>query len=176
MAGAMRQLFLLRHAKSCWDNPALPDFSRPLAQRGSKAARLVGKEMASRGWIPDMAIVSAAVRTRQTWERIVAQWPKNICVFEFSDAIYEAQPERILAEIRKANGSVQSLLVIGHNPGLETLAWQLASAASDATALRAMSRKFPTGAVVRLQTAERWANLHAACADLTHFLRPKDLA
>jgi phosphohistidine phosphatase len=170
----MRQLFLLRHGKSSWDNPALPDFSRPLAIRGRKAARRMGKEMASRGWVPDLAIVSAAIRTRQTWECVVSQWPKNSCVFEFSDSIYEAQPERILAEIRKTGSATQSLLVIGHNPGLEMLAMQLASGTSEATALRTMSRKFPTAALVRFQTAERWANLNAGSAELTHFLRPKD--
>jgi phosphohistidine phosphatase len=172
----MRQLLLLRHGKSSWDNLALPDFSRPLAARGRKAARRMAKEMASRSWIPDMAIVSAAVRTRQTWDCVTAQWPSNSCVFEFSDTIYEARPERILAEIRKTASSVQTLLVIGHNPGLETLAWQLASPTSDAAQLRAMSRKFPTAAIVRLQTPERWANLAPGCAELTHFLRPKDLA
>lgn len=171
----MRQLFLLRHGKSSWDNPALPDFSRPLAKRGRKAAQCMGKEMESQGWVPDLAIVSAATRTRQTWECVVSQWPKNVCVFEFTDTIYEAQPERILSEIRKTESTCQSLLVIGHNPGLEMLAMQLASATSDASALRTMLRKFPTAALVRFQTQERWANLAAGSAELTHFLRPRDL-
>ncbi|TJW64040.1 MAG: histidine phosphatase family protein, partial [Mesorhizobium sp.] len=62
-----KQLLLLRHAKSSWDDPDLIDFDRPLSARGLKAAPLVGRELASQGWLPDLALVSPALRSRDTW-------------------------------------------------------------------------------------------------------------
>ena len=60
----MKQLLLLRHAKSSWDDPDLDDFDRPLAERGLKAAKLMGRELAARDWLPDQVLVSSALRTR----------------------------------------------------------------------------------------------------------------
>ena len=71
----MKQLLLLRHAKSSWDDPALADFDRPLALRGRKDAQRMGREIAVRGWLPQRALVSPAARTRETWEIVSAEWP-----------------------------------------------------------------------------------------------------
>ncbi|MEI9417788.1 histidine phosphatase family protein [Mesorhizobium sp. Cs1321R2N1] len=71
----MKQLLLLRHAKSSWDDPDLDDFDRPLAERGLKAARLIGRELAARDWLPDLALVSPALRTRDTWRLVASELP-----------------------------------------------------------------------------------------------------
>jgi len=170
----MRHLFLLRHAKSAWDDPALADFKRPLAPRGKKAAPLMGREMARRGWLPDLALVSSAVRTRETWELAGAQLPAP-CRTHFSEAIYEAAPWRILAEINNVPDEVGSLLVVGHNPGLELLAKLLAAPGSAAAALDRLNARFPTAAIASLEVEPGWAELGAASARLTDFITPREL-
>ncbi|MDH4990237.1 histidine phosphatase family protein [Aquamicrobium lusatiense] len=171
----MRQLFLLRHAKSSWDDPSLSDFQRPLANRGRRAAPLMGREMARRGWLPDLALISSSVRTRQTWELVSAQW-KNPCTSIFTETIYEADPAEILAGIRKMPDEAGSLLVIGHNPGLELLAGMLAGPGSPVPALEKLERKFPTAAIVRLEIGSNWQDLSAETSRLTDFITPKDIA
>ena len=169
-----RQLLLLRHAKSNWDDPALADFDRPLSGRGLKTAPLVGRRLATRGWLPDMALVSPALRTRDTWRLVAAQWTVTVPV-EFLDALYAATAADILAQVQHAGASVRNLLVIGHNPGLEEFARKMAGAASDDAAFTRLSKKFPTAALARFVVDRDWAGLAIGTARLTHFLRPKDL-
>ncbi|MGP2492421.1 SixA phosphatase family protein [Mesorhizobium sp. PUT5] len=171
----MRRLLLLRHAKSSWDDPTLADFDRPLATRGMKAARLMGAEMARRGWIADLALVSTSVRTRQTWELVAAQWPAPPCEARFTDTIYEAHPRDLLAEIRKTGDGVRRLLVVGHNPGLEMLTREIAGPDSDPAAMQRLAAKFPTAALAGLEVEGAWCNLGERSARLTDFLRPRDL-
>lgn len=169
----MCRLLLLRHAKSSWDDPSLDDFRRPLAPRGEKAAPLIGREMARRGWLPEFALVSPATRTRWTWELVAGQLPAA-CPARFSEAIYEAAPRDILAEIRKIPDKVSSLLVVGHNPGLELLAKTLAEPGSGPSALNRLNAKFPTAAIARFEVESDWAMLAAASARLTDFITPRD--
>ena len=170
-----RTLLLLRHAKSSWDDPDLDDFDRPLAARGRIAAPLVGAEMALRGWVPERALVSSALRTRQTWKFIANALPVSLPV-TFEKAIYEAPAGQILEEIRQTPANVPSLLVVGHNPGLENLAAMLASPESDARAMARLKGKFPTGALARLTFAGAWRDLAAGSARLRAFLVPRDLS
>ncbi|MBZ9795954.1 SixA phosphatase family protein [Mesorhizobium sp. ES1-4] len=168
----MRQLLLLRHAKSSWDDPGLDDFDRPLAERGLKAARLIGRELAARDWLPDLALVSPALRTRDTWRLVAAELPVHPRV-ALAEALYDASAADILSQIRQADPSSGCLLVLGHNPGLEDLAKQLAGPGSEAKARKKLEEKFPTAALVRLVLEDDWSALSSA--RLTHCLRPKDL-
>ncbi|TGQ46618.1 MULTISPECIES: histidine phosphatase family protein [unclassified Mesorhizobium] len=170
----MKQLLLLRHAKSSWDDPDLIDFDRPLAGRGQKAALRVGRELARRGWLPDLALVSPALRTRDTWRLVSAELPGKTPA-KFAQALYEASAADILAKVRQANSSTASLLVLGHNPGLEEFARRLAGTGSDEAALRKLEEKFPTTAVARFVFDGDWAQLALGAARLTHCIRPKDL-
>ena len=170
----MKTLLLLRHAKSSWDDPSLADFGRPLASRGVKAAKRMGGEIAQRRWLPDRVLVSPALRTRQTWELVAAGLPGMPAV-KFPEALYEASAEEILAEIRKTPETVGSLLVLGHNPGLEDLAEGLAGGDSDTDSLRRLREKFPTAALARLEVEGEWRKLQPGCARLTQYLRPKEL-
>jgi phosphohistidine phosphatase len=169
----MRQLLLLRHAKSSWDDPALDDFDRPLAPRGREAAPRMGRELARRGWLPELALVSPAARTRATWELVAAELPRAASA-DFPDTLYNASAESILSEIRQTPKTVKTLLVLGHNPGLENLARRLTGEDAEAGALLWLREKFPTAALARFEFGGKWAEL--ASARLTHFLRPKDLA
>ena len=168
-----RTLLLLRHAKSSWDDPALDDFDRPLAGRGREAAPRMGREMARRGWLPDAALVSPALRTRQTWDLVAAELPHPVPA-GFDRSIYEAPAARILAAIRATPDATQTLVVVGHNPDFETLAAQLASPASDAEAMARMRRKFPTAALARLTFEGGWAELGPGGAALADFVTPRD--
>jgi phosphohistidine phosphatase len=168
----MKQLLLLRHAKSSWDDPDLDDFDRPLAERGLKAAQMMGRELAARDWLPDLALVSSALRTRDTWRLVAAELPVHPRV-TFTKALYDASAADILSQIRRADPSSDSLLVVGHNPGLEDLAKQLAEPGSEAKARKKIEEKFPTAALVRFAFEGDWSGLSSA--RLTHCLWPKDL-
>lgn len=169
-----RQLLLLRHAKSSWDDPDLTDFDRPLSGRGLKTAPLVGRELARRGWLPDMALVSPALRTRDTWRLVAAEFPAKVPT-EFFRALYDASAGDILDLMRQMDNSVLTLLVVGHNPGLEGLARLLSGPASRSSALRTLAEKFPTAALARFVVEDDWPKLALGSAELTHCLRPKDL-
>lgn len=169
----MRELLLLRHAKSSRDDPELSDVDRPLSRRGQRDAPRMGGLMAARGWRPDHAIVSPARRTRQTWD-LVRPALGNVAT-RCDETIYEAVPAAILAAIRAAPPGARRLLVIGHNPGLEDLSAILACNRSDAAALATLREKFPTGALARFAVEAEWRNLAGGGARLTDFVRPKDL-
>ncbi|UCI18042.1 histidine phosphatase family protein [Mesorhizobium sp. B2-1-8] len=169
----MKQLLLLRHAKSSWDDPDLDDFDRPLDERGLKAARLIGRELAARGWLADLALVSPAMRARDTWRLVAAELPVHPRV-AFAEALYDASAADILSEIRKADPSSGCLVVLGHNPGLEDLAKQLAGPGSEAKARKRLEEKFPTAALARFVLEDDWSGLTSA--RLTHCLRPKELS
>ncbi|QKD04531.1 SixA phosphatase family protein [Mesorhizobium loti] len=168
----MKQLLLLRHAKSSWDDPALDDFDRPLAERGLKAARLMGRELAVRDWLPDLALVSPALRTSDTWRLVAAELPVHPRI-AFAQALYDASAADILGRIRKADPSSNCLLMVGHNPGLEDLAKQLAAPTSEVKSRKRLEEKFPTAALARFVFEGEWSALSSA--RLTHCLRPKDL-
>ena len=170
-----RQLLLLRHAKSSWDDPSAADFDRPLSPRGQKTAPRVGAEIERRGWLPDLALVSPAVRTRQTWNLVCARWPRPLPQVAAAEELYGATPQDLLGAAQGTPKTVGTLLMLGHNPGLEEFARKLAGPSSDARALRQLTEKFPTAALARLEIEGDWDELDFGAARLTHCLRPRDL-
>ncbi len=171
----MKQLLLYRHAKSAWDDPQLEDFARPLAPRGRKAAPRMGRTMAARGWQPQRVLCSAARRTWQTWELTAPELGGSPQVKSLR-GLYLASPAQILREIHRTPETVERLMVIGHNPGLETLARRLAGPDSGGAELARLQEKFPTAALaVFAVPLEQWRALTWSGARLTAFLRPKDL-
>lgn len=171
----MPTLLLLRHAKSSWDDPRLDDFDRPLAPRGLNAAPRMGAEIASLGLQPDLALISTAKRAKQTWElvsRMLNEMPRTL----FDRQIYLAAPATILALLKDVPATTQTVIVVGHNPGMEMLALSLAGPDSSQEALRDMTQKFPTAALARLEFESGWYDLASAEARLTDFIRPRDLS
>jgi phosphohistidine phosphatase len=169
-----KTLLLLRHAKSSWDDQALADIDRPLAKRGRKTAPRMGRELARRGWLPAAVLVSPSIRTRQTWDLMVSELPSPPQP-DFRRELYELPAEHLLKEVRKTAEAVGTLLVIGHNPGLQNLALSLAGADSDPQAMEQMREKFPTSSLARLVFDGEWDALRPGAARLTHCLRPKML-
>ncbi len=170
----MKTLLLLRHAKSSWDDASVGDYDRPLAERGRKAAPKIARELASRGWLPDTVLVSPALRTRQTWELVAAELP-DAPKATFPKTLYMAPPESLLQKLRRTPKRTDTLLMIGHNPGMEELAERLAGAGADAAALARLKEKFPTAALARFTFDGGWPELDFGAARLTDLLRPKDL-
>lgn len=170
----MKTVFLLRHAKSSWDQPGLEDFHRPLAPRGRKAASRMGRYMAEEGILPHRVLCSGAVRAVQTWELWSRSLEKEVPV-EFRDDIYHASSDSLLRLIRALPEDLGSVLLLGHNPTFEHLALRLAGSGR-AEDLERMRGKYPTGALAILDLpTERWRGLEEGTGVLRGFVRPKDL-
>ena len=114
------QLYLLRHAKSSWDNPHQGDFDRPLNSRGKKAAPFMGQVMKERNICPDKILCSPAKRTRETLS-LLLEASQLDCPVDYVDGIYEASVGELRKILRKQKDGPGSILMIGHNPGMEGL-------------------------------------------------------
>ncbi|MFE9432794.1 SixA phosphatase family protein [Streptomyces sp. NPDC006640] len=170
-AGPRRRLVLLRHAKSAY--PAgVPDHERPLAPRGLRDAPAAGRALAEADWIPDLALCSTAVRARRTWELAADQWgtPPPVRVDE---RLYAADVPELLEAVREVPERVRTLLLIGHNPGLEELILTLAGDGFDDT-LDQVRTKYPTSAVaVLVWHGAGWHELAPGTALLTDVAVPR---
>jgi phosphohistidine phosphatase len=164
-------LYLLRHAKSSWDEPGLADHDRPLAPRGRRAAKLIPKHIRSEGIAPELVLCSTARRARETFEGIASALGDDPEV-RFEDGLYGASADALLARLQAIPEDVESAMLIGHNPSIESLALLLAASGNDLDRLRS---KFPTGALATLTFDVPWAELAPGTATLTAFVRPKDL-
>ena len=169
----MKTLTLLRHAKSDWDDTVQRDFDRPLNPRGRRAARTVGREMKRLGLSFDHVIASSAVRVRETLAEVEGAFGSLQAHFE--KRVYLAAPDTLLELIRSAPETAETLLLVGHNPGLEQLV--LALSGPGAGQLREeVEVKYPTATLAELRLpVEHWADVAEGTAELTRFLRPRDL-
>lgn len=163
-----RRLVLLRHAKSDYPGGVL-DHDRPLSVRGRREGALAGDHLRSLPAPVDEVLCSTALRTRQTLERTGIEAPTR-----YTADIYEAHPDDILEHVRETEEGVRTLLVIGHAPGIPSLALELAGPGSDQVALQEIGTKFPTSALVVLEISGSWADLGAAAATLVEFTIPRD--
>lgn len=170
----MKTLLLLRHAKSSWDNPAAGDFDRPLNERGRQAAPRVGRFLAESGLTPDRVVCSPAQRTRETWEAVQGELgpPREA---SFDQTVYLGAPGTLLEIAQGQPDDADTIMLIGHNPGIEALATWLAGQ-GDAAALEALSFKYPTAGLAILDfEVDRWAEIDRAVGSLRAFVRPSDL-
>lgn len=172
----MLHLALLRHAKSSWDNLRLTDIERPLNARGEAAAPVMGRHIASLGFKPDLILCSTAKRTCQTLELIAPHLSLEDCVTRHDQDIYDASAADLLDILQHRGGGSHRILLIGHNPGLQNLALQLAGS-GDAGLLALMADKFPTAALVILSfELPHWRDLKPGLGRLETFTAPKLLA
>jgi len=169
----MKTLLLLRHAKSAWDNADLPDIDRPLSPRGRKAAPLMGERLNKAGYHPDLVLCSTAKRTRETLDLIAGSLPKKAKVQHLKE-LYMAVPREMLNVVAKTPDSAETVMLIGHNPGIGSLAGWLAGE-GDSEMLSKIRRKFPTAAAAVITfDVPRWAEVAGESGVLTAFLRPRD--
>ena len=170
----MRKLFLLRHAKSSWDDPMVEDKDRPLNTRGRQAARLMAGYIARSCFHPALVLVSTSRRTRETWDIIEPRLEGTSAAIE--DGLYEAGKGDLLHRLRKVDDHIGSVMVIGHNPGLARLAEGLVGHNGDPESLERLTGKFSTGAlaVIDLDIAH-WGEIEAGTGRLVVYTRPKDV-
>ena len=168
----MKRLYLLRHAKSSWDDPTLADDDRPLAPRGRRAAKVMAEHLGRKGIAPELVLCSPSRRTRQTLTRIAPGLGKNANV-QIEPELYAASGPVLLEVLHEVPDGVDSVMLIGHNPGIQDLALNLASAGSPIPRLR---NKFPTAALVTLELNGSWRELEPGSAELVSFVKPKELS
>ena len=167
----MRSLYLLRHAKSSWADPTLPDHERPLAPRGRRDARRIAGHLLELGIEPELVLCSTAVRTRETLELI--RPALDDATVTLDAALYAAWAETLLEHVREVPEERTSVMLIGHNPGLQDLALTLAAPGRERERLEA---KFPTAALATLTIpTATWKGLSPGDAVLAAYVVPKQL-
>jgi phosphohistidine phosphatase len=148
----------MRHAKSSWKDASLDDHDRPLAGRGRKASKAIGRYMRDHDVEPELVLCSSAKRARQTLERL---GPAGMDA-RIEPELYGAGAGSLLARLREVPDEVSSVLLIGHNPGMQELAHRLAG----------LDDKFPTAALATFEV-DGWSRLETA--ELIDYVRPRDL-
>ncbi|MFG2294390.1 SixA phosphatase family protein [Streptomyces sp. NPDC048603] len=167
----MPDLVILRHAKSAWP-PGVPDRDRPLGPRGLRDAPAAGRLLARSVPRPDLVLCSPARRTHQTWELAAAAFATPPAL-RLEPRLYAAAAEEILDLVRETPDEVGTLLVVGHNPGLQDLVLLLAGGDAGDDALDRLEEKFPTSAVAVLGCSGTWAGLAPGGARLAAFEVPR---
>src|SRR5947209_3505389 len=174
------ELFVLRHAKSSWDDPGLDDHERPLAPRGRRAVDFLNKHLRATGACPEQVLCSSARRTRET---VAGADPTGERLIE--QDLYSAGVDDLLARLRRVPAQMSSVMLVGHNPGVQMLVLRLigangngrmfAPAPTDGD-VAALQRKFPTGGLATLDFDCDWNALEPGCARLSAFVVPRHLS
>ncbi len=164
-----RHLFLFRHGKAAWPE-GVPDHERPLSARGWNAVPKVAEGLRWMVLRIDLALVSSARRTQETFSAlsgVVAGIPKRD-----EPRIYEARPSTLLGIVNALPKALGAVLLVGHNPGMHELGLTLAGPSSDGDALERLERKMPTSGLIHLEFVCEWAEADAGLGRLAHFLTP----
>jgi phosphohistidine phosphatase len=170
----MLTLSLLRHAKSSWSNPTLPDRERPLATRGVADAPLMGKAMAERGIDPELVLCSSARRTRDTLDLVLPELrvePKVVYV----DTLYHASPEQMLEMLHGIQPGANRVMLVGHNPEIQAFALDLVGSGPKHFRDR-LRTKYPTAGLAVINfVSGLWKSVTVHSGTLNLFLSPKDV-
>lgn len=169
----MKTLTLLRHAKSDWSDAVARDFDRPLNERGRRAARTIGAHMAAEGLAFDRVVASPAVRVRDTLEEVALGYGRRLEA-DYDQRVYLASASVLLDLVRETDAAVARLLLVGHNPGLEELALELAAEDAGSPMRREVEIKYPTATLAEIALdADAWGDV--ASGRIVRFVRPRDL-
>lgn len=171
----MKTLGLFRHAKSDWNDARLRDFDRPLNKRGRYGAGLMGLHIRDHGPPWQRIIASPAVRVTQTVD-LASEAAGGVPPVNWDRRIYLASSPTLMDLLREVDGDPASILMIGHNPGLEDLIFDLVPDDGSSPLRDEVEEKFPTAAYAVLELAiDRWRDIDDGCARLVHLKRPRDL-
>lgn len=164
----MKTLLLLRHAKSSWKEKGLSDHDRPLNKRGKRDAPVMGKLLKDNDLVPDLIISSTARRARLTAEMVADNCDYDPDFIQFESHLYLAAPETYTQTIKAVPEGVHTLMLVGHNPGIEQFLSQIID----------YEEVMPTAALAVLQlTISKWSSFSTRSdAQLKYFWRPKELA
>lgn len=166
MANKLRELLLVRHAKSDWSEPGQEDIDRPLSDKGKKSAKKVGRWLRESGLMPDLILVSPAKRAQQTFKRICNECP---CISQTVEELYMAELDALKAVLSSVQ-EADRVMIIGHNPGLEKLFLYLRNGQHEQE-----THLFPTASIAHFILPEDWQNLEAGDGKLQQFIRPRDI-
>ena len=170
----MKKVILLRHAKSSWEDPGLADHDRPLNPRGRRAAPLIGAWLAARGHLPQRVLCSSARRTQETLARM-ADAVGSLPPAEIVPDLYHAAPALMLACLQRLPADCDSVMLIGHQPGLGGFARKLSGGTARAGCARAFAH-FPTAAAaVLLLPIDDWGEIAFGTADFVDFAMPREI-
>jgi len=161
----MKRLILMRHAKSSWDHPGLSDHLRPLNGRGKQSAEALGDWLRRNKFIPNQILSSSSTRTRETFARLQLEGD-----VQWMDSLYHAEPEDMLGALQQATG--QSVLMLGHNPGMAEFAQDIVEIPPD----HARFADYPTGAtfVAEFDIAD-WSSVSPGTGRPLAFVVPREL-
>ena len=172
----MKRLLLLRHAKAEQAGP--DDLKRALTDRGEKDCARMGRFLREDVYVPDLILCSSSVRTRQTLKYLLPELGRQPAT-QYLSELYLAEPEIILSLIRRAPEKVGSLMIVGHNPGLEQCALALAAVPTEKKLRKrydVMDEKFPTCALAVIDfNVAVWSDVGPGLGELDAFIRPKDM-
>lgn len=167
----MKTLGLLRHAKSAWDDLALRDFDRGLNDRGRRGAAVIGGHIREHGVHWDLLLASPAERVKHTLDAARLGIPVR-----WDERVYLADSGTLLALLRAMPDNQAAVLVVGHNPGLQELIFDLVAPEHENALFDTAAEKYPTATFAVLELAIRhWADCHPGCGTLVHLARPRDL-
>lgn len=167
----MKIIGLLRHAKSDWDDMSTRDFDRGLNDRGRKGAALIGDYIRDHGIKWDVMVASPAERVKRT---IASAFPEAEPIYD--SRLYLASSETIMEVIAEHAGDAKAILVIGHNPGLQEVLFDLVSPQNENELFDQAAAKFPTASYAVFECdIDEWSQLKKGCGKLEHFARPRDL-
>jgi phosphohistidine phosphatase len=170
-----KTLTLLRHAKSGWDDPVARDFDRPLNQKGAKAAELMGQYMKEHALAFDCVVASPAVRVIETLDHVAAGYEKRIEPI-WERRVYLASSATLMDVLRDLDDAVSSVMMVGHNPGMEDLVLDLVPEGADSALRDEVYEKFPTAAIAQITIdIAHWKDIDRGKGALTRFVRPRDL-
>ena len=170
----MKTVYLLRHAKSSWKDDGLDDIDRPLSKRGRAAAKAMRRYLAEKKLLPAQVLCSPARRTRDTLAVVQGAFATAVPI-RFEKGIYMAEPQTLLRRLKRLGDSLGSVMIVGHNPGLQQLALIL-SEGRDSEARRDLAVKFPTCALAVIGSdTGHWSELEIGGASLEAFVRARDL-
>jgi phosphohistidine phosphatase len=161
----VKRLIVVRHAKSSWDDPAIPDRDRPLAPRGRKALPALAAHLDRIGSPPTLALCSSARRTVETLGGLRAALRPDSDV-SVEDTLYGASADELLDRLQHVEEHHQCVLLIGHNPGVEDLVDLVAAGSTEI-------EKFPTAASAVLVFDRPWRDLGPGAASLESFWTPR---
>lgn len=171
----MKILGLFRHAKSDWQDPRARDFDRPLNERGRTGAAVMGRHVRDHGVNWDRMIASPAIRCAETIEIACEAAGRPVAV-NWDRRIYLASSATLLDLLRETEGDPKSVLMVGHNPGLEDLIFDLVPDDGSNPLRDVVEVKFPTASFAVLELdIDTWSELKDRCAKLVHLTRPRDI-
>jgi len=161
----MKQLLVIRHAKSSWDNPDLQDNERPLNKRGLEDAPLMANVLRTHNFNLDKIFSSSALRAKMTTEIFAKELNIPESMIEYTDELYNASRREILNFIKRLDNKYESIAIVGHNPGLTDLVHFL---------LYDFDYELPTCAVVGIDLdLEKWSDIKSGTGSLKFFEYPK---